>query len=60
VAHSAGILVPLNTPTGTSGTISGTLSLTPQVLADVLAGLTYINVHSTTNSGGEIRGQIVR
>ncbi len=60
VAHLAGVLVPLNTPTGTSGTISGTLSLTPQVLADVLAGMTYINIHSTANPGGEIRGQILR
>ncbi len=59
-AHLAGVLVPLNTPTGTSGTISGTLSLTPQVLADVLAGMTYINIHSTANPGGEIRGQILR
>ena len=60
VAHAAGVLVPLNTPAGTSGTISGTLSLTPQVLADVLAGMTYINIHTTTNGGGEIRGQITR
>jgi len=60
LAHSAGILVPLNNPAGTSGSISGTVSLTPTVLADVLAGLTYINIHSTTNGGGEIRGQIVR
>ena len=57
-AHSAGVLVPLNTPAGNSGSLSGTLSLTPQVLANVLAGMTYINIHSTTNPGGEIRGQI--
>lgn len=59
-AHPAGVLVPLSTPTGTSGSISGTVSLTPPVLANVLAGMTYINIHTTTNAGGEIRGQITR
>jgi hypothetical protein len=56
----APILVPLNTPTGTSGSIAGTISLTPAQLANVLAGLTYINIHSTAHTGGEIRGQIIR
>jgi hypothetical protein len=27
--------------------------------ADILAGLTYVNIHTTTFPGGEIRGQIV-
>lgn len=28
--------------------------------ADIIAGLTYINIHTTFRPGGEIRGQIVR
>jgi uncharacterized protein (TIGR03118 family) len=55
---SAGVLVPLTTPTGTSGTISGTVALTPQNLAYLLAGQTYLNIHTVNNGGGEIRGQI--
>jgi uncharacterized protein (TIGR03118 family) len=55
---STGVLIPLNTPSGTSGNISGTVSLNPTNMAYLLAGLTYINIHSTTNTGGEIRGQI--
>jgi uncharacterized protein (TIGR03118 family) len=53
-----GVLVPLNTPAGTSGRISGTVSLDPTEMAYVLAGLTYVNIHTTINGGGEIRGQI--
>lgn len=54
----AGVLIPLNTPSGTSGNISGTVSLSPINMAYLLAGLTYINIHSTSNAAGEIRGQI--
>ena len=57
--HAAGVLVPLNTPTGTSGTISGTATLTADQLADLLTGQTYINIHTANNPGGEIRGQIL-
>ena len=56
----APVLVSLNTPTGTSGSISGAVSLTPAQLAHVLAGMAYINIHSTPHPGGEIRGQIRR
>jgi uncharacterized protein (TIGR03118 family) len=54
----AGIIIPLKTPTGTSGNISGSVSLTPTNMAYLLAGLTYINIHSISNASGEIRGQI--
>ena len=56
--NSAGVIVPLNSPSGTAGTISGTASLTPQQLAYLLAGETYVNIHTSANPGGEIRGQI--
>ncbi len=40
--------------------ISGTAILTPAQEADLLAGKWYFNVHSQTNPGGEIRGQVER
>jgi len=33
--------------------------LTPQQQADMIAGLHYVNIHSNTFLGGEIRGQII-
>jgi glucose/arabinose dehydrogenase/plastocyanin len=42
----------------TNGTISGRVLLTPAQKSAMLNGLTYVNVHSTTFTGGEIRGQI--
>jgi len=51
---------------GTAGTISGTITLVEgaggftiaQQLEQLQNGLWYINVHSTTFGGGEIRGQL--
>ena len=32
--------------------------LTPELIADLLAGNLYINIHTTANPGGELRGQV--
>jgi uncharacterized protein (TIGR03118 family) len=55
---NANVIIPLNTPVGTNGSYSGTVSLTPTNMSYLLAGLTYLNIHTTVNAGGEIRGQI--
>ncbi|MCC6682505.1 MAG: CHRD domain-containing protein [Phycisphaeraceae bacterium] len=49
-------LIPLTFTAATSGTFSGNGVVD---IANTLAGLTYINVHSTFRPGGEIRGQII-
>ena len=43
---------------GPSGIISGSQQLAPEQLAAMVDGLTYVNIHTEANSGGEIRGQI--
>jgi hypothetical protein len=54
-----------------AGTISGSTALSPTVSISanvkgdsleklLLAGLTYVNVHTSTNGGGEIRGQLTK
>lgn len=46
-------------PTSSSGTISGTTrALTTTEEAQLLAGKWYVNIHSSTNTGGELRGNI--
>ncbi len=55
---NANILVNLPSPSGTSGTISGSVALTAQQMAFILAGQTYLNIHTMNNGGGEIRSQI--
>jgi hypothetical protein len=41
------------------GSFIGTISLTQGEADEVLAGRSYINVHTNTNGGGEIRGHLV-
>lgn len=57
---AAGVLQPLapEGALGTSGAFSGTLTLTLEQLAAVADGLTYVNIHTATNPGGEVRGQV--
>ncbi|MEP7109494.1 MAG: CHRD domain-containing protein [Ferruginibacter sp.] len=55
---NAGVLFPLNFTGGTIGTLSGTATLTEPQEADLLAGINYVNVHSQTYGGGEIRAQL--
>ena len=54
--QAAGVAVPFCAPC-TSGA-SGTANISEAVLAAIEAGRAYVNVHTRTNTLGEIRGQI--
>ena len=60
--QSAGVLVSLEPfnggAYGTAGTFSGSVALTTAHRDALLSGLTYVNIHTPANGGGEIRGQI--
>ena len=56
---TAGVLVPFDVTGGTTGSFSGMGILSEDNLAGLLAGQTYVNVHTLQNGPGEIRGQVV-
>ena len=43
---------------GTAGTATGSAQLSDAQETDLLAGKFYANIHTTANTGGEIRGQV--
>ncbi len=53
------VVFPLNEAAlAASGSTSGTITLGPDQLVDLLTDFYYVNVHTTANPNGEIRGQI--
>jgi len=55
---SGPVLIPLCTPC--KSPVSGTATVTAAEIAAMKAGKTYVNVHTTKNPAGEIRGQVTR
>jgi len=53
--ENGGVIFPFDSP---ESPISQTFELSSDEVATLLAGGYYVNVHSETNAGGEIRGQI--
>ena len=55
---NAGVSVPLTTASNLASPITGTGTMTDAQLAQLQGGQCYVNVHTATNKGGEIRGQL--
>ena len=53
---NAGVVVPFPAPL--TSPITGTATLTAAQVADLKAGLWYVNLHTAANPGGELRGQV--
>jgi hypothetical protein len=51
---------PTNATTTTSGTLSGSFTLTDAQITEINDGKYYVNLHTTANNGGEIRGQLAK
>ena len=60
VGVNGGVIFGFSPPIGAqSGTYGGVVNPTPAQVADLVAGLYYVNIHSTVWPGGELRGQLV-
>lgn len=55
---NAGVQVNFSAISGSTSPSIGSTTISPGQDADLLAGLWYINIHSTLYAGGEIRGQV--
>ena len=55
---NAGVLIPFQAPL--TSPIGGTATLTDAQVADLESGRIYANIHTATNPGGEIRGQMMK
>ena len=58
VGANGPVIVALTHTGGTSGTLTGGGTISLAQVADMMAGLHYVNVHTQAFPGGEIRGQI--
>jgi hypothetical protein len=51
---------PGSKPTPIQSPFQGSATLTDAQASDLQAGLWYVNVHTATNPGGELRGQLMK
>lgn len=58
IGANAPVTVNFGAVGGTSGTITGTAAVTATQIAQLRANQGYVNVHTVSFSGGEIRGQL--
>lgn len=58
VVDLGALVFPANDP-AQGGVIFGSTTIPTNAVADLLAGLYYMNIHTATNSSGEIRGQLI-
>lgn len=56
---NAGVQIDIGAISGLVSPSIGSTTLTPTQATDLLAGLYYVNIHSTMHPAGEIRGQVV-
>ncbi|MFN2329475.1 MAG: CHRD domain-containing protein [Chromatocurvus sp.] len=57
-ASNAGVQVDIGAESGLGSPMLGSTTITGAQATDLLAGLWYINIHTETYPGGEIRGQV--
>jgi hypothetical protein len=55
---NAGVAVAI--PNATTSPVEGSATLTDAQAADLEGGKYYVNVHTSANPGGEIRGQVTK
>lgn len=63
--QNAGVIIGLDNkagwnPSASAGGFNGTVTVTDAQEIDLLAGKFYVNIHTGTNGGGEIRGNLVQ
>src|SRR5262245_41777037 len=58
LTNLAGLHLPAGDP-AKGGVIFGSVTFDAGTASNLLAGLTYVNIHTALNPGGEIRGQLV-
>ncbi|MEW6159851.1 MAG: CHRD domain-containing protein [Verrucomicrobiota bacterium] len=54
-----GLIPGLGTTGATSGTIKGETTVNSATAKHMIAGMTYVNIHTSFAGGGEIRGQVI-
>ena len=59
MAQNAGVQVDIGGTSGLTSPSIGSATLTNEQATDLLNELWYINIHTTVNGGGEIRGQVL-